>query len=177
MPGPDPTTATLREWIDAAARARGDRPLVLFGDQTVSYAGLGQDARRIAAGFAAAGIRRGDRVGVLLLNRPEYLQVLAGLFTLGTMIVTTVLLVGGYGLRLIGVPPSIDEIIRLFLYVVFAVVYGAFWMGLSILFSVVFRGPYLFLSDSVGTKPVKDPKPWAEVKMSQTFSTGALTVN
>ncbi len=56
------------------------------------------------------------------------------------------MLVAGYGLRMIGVPPTAEEIIRLFLYGVLTVVYGAFWMGLSMLFSVVFQkaAGYLF---------------------------------
>ena len=49
------------------------------------------------------------------------------------------LLIAGYGLSMIGVPPTAEEIIRLFLYFVLTVVYGAFWMGMSILFSVAFR--------------------------------------
>ena len=32
-----------------------------------------------------------------------------------------------------------EEIIRIFIYLVLTVIYGAFWMGLAILFSVVFR--------------------------------------
>jgi ABC-2 type transport system permease protein len=49
------------------------------------------------------------------------------------------LLVAGYGLRMIGVPPTAEEIIRLFLYLVLTIIYGAFWMALAMLFSVVFR--------------------------------------
>ena len=40
---------------------------------------------------------------------------------------------------MIGVPPSAEEIIRLFLYLVLTIIYGAFWMSLAILFSVLFR--------------------------------------
>ena len=40
---------------------------------------------------------------------------------------------------MIGVAPNAEEIIRLFLYFVLTVIYGAFWMGLAILFSVLFR--------------------------------------
>jgi ABC-2 type transport system permease protein len=68
------------------------------------------------------------------------------------MMFTAVLLVAGFGLLLfdlraygfnvigIGVPlPSAEEIIRVFIYIILAVIYGAFWMSLAILFSVVFR--------------------------------------
>jgi len=66
-------------------------------------------------------------------------KFLAGIVAMTLIVGTTLLLVAGYGLRMIGVPPTAEEIIRLFLYLVLAVVYGAFWMGLSMLFSVVFR--------------------------------------
>jgi len=49
------------------------------------------------------------------------------------------LLIAGYGLRIIGVPPSSEEVIRLFIYLVSIIVYGAFWIGLAMLFSVLFR--------------------------------------
>jgi ABC-2 type transport system permease protein len=49
------------------------------------------------------------------------------------------LLVSGYGLRMIGVPPTAEEIIRLFIYLFLTIIFGAFWMGLAILFSVLFR--------------------------------------
>ena len=60
------------------------------------------------------------------------------------MVGTTILLVAGYGLRMIGVPPTAEEIIRIFLYIVLTVIYGAFWMGLVMLFSTTgsFRYPF-----------------------------------
>jgi long-chain acyl-CoA synthetase len=75
------------DWMDARAAALGDRLALVFGERTWTYAEFTDDARRIAAGFAAAGIGRGDRVGVLLLNRPEYLQVLAGCWIRGAVAV------------------------------------------------------------------------------------------
>jgi ABC-2 type transport system permease protein len=61
------------------------------------------------------------------------------MITLAIMMATTLLLVSGFGLRMIGVAPSAEEIIRLFIYFVSIVIFGAFWMGLAILFSVIIR--------------------------------------
>jgi len=61
------------------------------------------------------------------------------MITLAIMIFAGMVLVAGYGLRMIGVPPAAEEIIRLFIYFVAVVIYGAFWMGLAILFSILFR--------------------------------------
>jgi ABC-2 type transport system permease protein len=66
-------------------------------------------------------------------------KFLANLFMLAVMMTTSVLLTGGYGIRMIGIPPSGEEIMRLFLYLVGSLIYGTFWIGLAMLFSVIFR--------------------------------------
>jgi ABC-2 type transport system permease protein len=65
---------------------------------------------------------------------------------------TAVLIVAGFGLfsfdlrgvgfNILGVgvpPPSAEEVIRLFIYILVTVIYGGFWMALAILFSVIFK--------------------------------------
>jgi ABC-2 type transport system permease protein len=42
-------------------------------------------------------------------------------------------------MRVIGVPPSSEEAFRLFLFLVLTTLYGSFWLGLSMLFSVLFN--------------------------------------
>jgi ABC-2 type transport system permease protein len=66
-------------------------------------------------------------------------KFITGMVILSVMVTTSMMLVAGYGLRMIGVPPSAEEIIRLFIYLVLIIVYGAFWIGVSILFSILFR--------------------------------------
>ncbi len=99
----------------------------------------------IALGFDAI---NSERVGGTLsrvLAQPVFRdsvingKFLAGVVALAIMVAAMLLLIAGYGLSMIGVPPTAEEIIRLFLYFVLTVVYGAFWMGMSILFSVAFR--------------------------------------
>ena len=97
----------------------------------------------IALGFDAINSERSGGTLSRLLSQPVYRdsvingKFLAGIITMGIMVATTLLLVSGYGLRMIGVPPTAEEIIRLFIYFVLIIIYGAFWMGLAILFSVV----------------------------------------
>ena len=99
----------------------------------------------IALGFDAINSERTGGTLSRILSQPIYRdsvingKFLAGIVTLSIMIGTTVLLVSGYGLRMIGVPPTAGEIIRLFLYLFLIIVYGAFWLGLAILFSVLLR--------------------------------------
>jgi len=64
-------------------------------------------------------------------------KFLAGIVTLSIMMFATIMIVSGVGLSMIGVPPTAEEIIRLFLYLFFIIIFGSFWMGLAILFSVV----------------------------------------
>jgi len=99
----------------------------------------------IAMGFDAI---NSERVGGTLsrvLAQPVFRdsvingKFLAGVVALSIMVGTMLLLVAGYGLSMIGVPPTPEEIIRLFAYFAMTIVYGAFWMGLAILFSIIFR--------------------------------------
>jgi len=66
-------------------------------------------------------------------------KFLAGITTITVMLLSIGLLLGGLGLRLIGIPPTGDEIARLLVYLLVAVVYVSFWMSLAILFSILFR--------------------------------------
>lgn len=73
--------ALLRE---RAAR-HGERLAVIGGHQRWSYAELDFRADRLAAGFAALGIRPRDRVVIQLPNLPEFLAVCFALFRLGAL--------------------------------------------------------------------------------------------
>ncbi len=99
----------------------------------------------IVLGFDA--INREKNSGTLsrLLSQPIHrdtvfnAKFLAGIVTMAIMLTSVVLLVGGLGMRSIGVPPSSEEALRLFLFLVLTTLYGSFWLGLSMLFSVFFE--------------------------------------
>jgi ABC-2 type transport system permease protein len=80
-----------------------------------------------------------------LVSQPIYrdniinAKFLAGILTITIMLVATVLLGGAMGLRIIGIFPGSEEILRLFFFLVVGIIYGAFWLGLAILFSTLFR--------------------------------------
>ena len=99
----------------------------------------------IALGFDAINSERTGGTLSRILAQPVFRdsvingKFLAGVFTLSVMAGTMLLLVSGYGLTMIGVPPSAEEVIRLFIYLFLIIIYGAFWMGLAILFSVLFQ--------------------------------------
>ncbi len=99
----------------------------------------------IALGFDAINSERSSGTLSRVLAQPVYRdsvingKFIAGMFTLTIMVATMLLLVSGYGLRMIGVPPNAEEIIRIFIFLFLTVIYGAFWMSLAILFSILFR--------------------------------------
>ena len=53
--------------------------------------------------------------------------------------VAILLLITGLGLVIVGVVPGLEELGRLFVYLVISVAYISFWLGLAILFSIFFR--------------------------------------
>jgi ABC-2 type transport system permease protein len=66
-------------------------------------------------------------------------KFLAGVFTISLMLLSIVLVISGFGLTLIGVVPGLEEIWRLLMYLVISIVYISFWLGLAILFSILFK--------------------------------------
>ena len=111
----------------------------------VTFIGIFVPIIGIALGFDAINREYSSGTMSRILSQPIFRdsvingKFLAGIITLAIMMATTLLLVSGFGLRMIGVPPGAEEIIRLFIFFVSIVIYGAFWMGLAILFSVVIR--------------------------------------
>jgi ABC-2 type transport system permease protein len=99
----------------------------------------------IVLGFDAINSERAGGTLSRLLTQPVYRdsvingKFIAGLITMAIMLGTAILLIAGYGLRMIGVPPTAEEIIRLFLFGLVTLVYGGFWLGLAMLFSVAFK--------------------------------------
>ena len=67
------------------AAALGDRPFVVSGDRVVSYAEAHARANRVANALRALGVTRDTRVGVLLRNRLEYLDLWFGISRLGAI--------------------------------------------------------------------------------------------
>lgn len=56
----------LDDLLDQAAAAHPGRPAVCDGDRIITYAGLDKSVTALAADLAGAGVRPGDRVGILV---------------------------------------------------------------------------------------------------------------
>lgn len=80
-----PPTPTLGALLTRRAAATPHRQAVLAADGTADWASLSEGADRAAAVLAAAGIGRGDRVGLLLPNGRLFAEAFFGLARLGAV--------------------------------------------------------------------------------------------
>ncbi|UGS36955.1 class I adenylate-forming enzyme family protein [Capillimicrobium parvum] len=86
MPGVLNTeTQTLPELLRTRAAELGDARFVRDDRVAWSYAEFHHRVTEIAAGLRAAGVQRGDVVGVVLRNGPEYLEVWWAILWLGAV--------------------------------------------------------------------------------------------
>ncbi|MFC1846165.1 ABC transporter permease [Chloroflexota bacterium] len=110
----------------------------------------------IILGFDAINSERSSGNLSRLLSQPIYRDSLingkfaAGIAVLVILIVSIVAVISGLGLRMIGVAPSAEEVLRLFTFIFVSVLYGAFWMSLAILFSVLFKQVTTSILSSLG---------------------------
>jgi len=99
----------------------------------------------IILGFDSINRERVSRTLSKLVSQPIYrdsiinAKFLTGVATITIVLVAIVLLISGLGIRLIGVVPGVEEALRLVAYLIVSILYISFWLGISILFSVVFR--------------------------------------
>ena len=73
--------------FEAALAAHAGRRAIVFEDSVLSYAALDAEVGRIAAGLAAHGVAKGDRVVLFISNRPEFVSVLLATQRLGAIAV------------------------------------------------------------------------------------------
>lgn len=99
----------------------------------------------IGLGFDAINGEHSRRTLSRILSQPIYRDALllgkflAGLATLTISLICLWLLVIGLGLLLLGVPPSGAEVARSLVFLIVALSYAGVWLGVAILFSIIFR--------------------------------------
>src|SRR5262249_53709576 len=76
---------TLVDAVAEHARAPRDGPALSFRGARLTYAELDQLSSACAAAFGALGIRRGDRVGLLLPNCPQFFIAELGAWKIGAI--------------------------------------------------------------------------------------------
>lgn len=78
---------TLGDLLTAAVRRHGERVAVLDGDRAMTYGEVGGAAENVASNLAAHGVRRGDRVVLLLPNCLELAPAVFGTVLAGAVAV------------------------------------------------------------------------------------------
>ncbi len=96
-------------------------------------------------GFDTINRERNEGTLSKLLSQPIYRdsvvngKFLAGVTVITIMMVSIVLVITGLGLIMVGVVPGFGELWRIIIYLVLSIIYISFWLGVAILFSILFR--------------------------------------
>ncbi|MBB3701305.1 ABC transporter permease [Flammeovirga yaeyamensis] len=99
----------------------------------------------ISMGFEAINSEQSKGTLSRILAQPVYRDYIlnakftASLIVLSALFIFITLVVVGFGLLLIGIPPTFDEVLRLFVFSLINIIYVGFWLNLSIFFSVKFK--------------------------------------
>jgi fatty-acyl-CoA synthase len=82
-----PASRTVPDLIDELARRYPEREAVVGSGQRYTYRALRAEVRRLARALHALGVRRGDKVAILMGNRPEWLIADFAITLLGAVMV------------------------------------------------------------------------------------------
>lgn len=99
----------------------------------------------ISMGFDAINTEQNKGTLSRVMSQPIHRDALinakfvSALIVISVMLFALVFLVIGFGLVAIGIPPTAEEFLRLVFFTLVSIVYVAFWLNLSIFFSVKFR--------------------------------------
>ncbi len=113
----------------------------------VAFLGFLIPLTAIALGFDAINSEHARHTLGRILSQPIYRDALlagkflAGLGTLAILLVALWLVVTGMGILFLGLPPGGEEVARGLLFLLATLAFAGVWLGLAMLFSVLFRQP------------------------------------
>jgi ABC-2 type transport system permease protein len=96
-------------------------------------------------GFDTINRERNEGTLSKLLSQPIYRDAvingkfLAGVALITIMMVSILLVITGLGLIILGIVPGVEELWRIFIYLIISIIYISLWLGIAILFSIIFR--------------------------------------
>ncbi len=99
----------------------------------------------LALGFDAVNSERSNGTLNRLVSQPIYRDaIIVGKFLAGTIVIAIVIFsmgiaLGAVGMTATGLVPDVEEVLRILIFLFFTVIYIAFWLAMSILFSVICR--------------------------------------
>ncbi|TEU12780.1 long-chain fatty acid--CoA ligase, partial [Candidatus Bathyarchaeota archaeon] len=77
----------LHAFLENSARKFPDRDAVVFYGRRITYEGLWDSSRRLAAALRGLGVEKGDRVGLLLPNVPQFIIAYNAILAVGGVVV------------------------------------------------------------------------------------------
>ena len=79
----------LFHFLEKSARDYPGQPCTIFKGATITYREMDELTDRIAAGLADLGVNKGDRVGLLIPNTPQFVMAYYGILKAGGVVVAT----------------------------------------------------------------------------------------
>lgn len=76
----------LTQTLHRAARVHPRKPATIFGGRRTDYATMQERVARLAGAFRVAGVKPGDRVGILALNSDRYLEYFYATYWAGAVV-------------------------------------------------------------------------------------------
>lgn len=77
----------LHDLLERNLQEQPDAPFLYYDESTITFADIHKHAERLAIALSHSGIRAGDRVAVMMLNRPEMVYAYFACFRLGVLVV------------------------------------------------------------------------------------------
>ena len=74
--------------LEESARKYPDSPCTLFKGAVITYREMNELTDQLAAGIAALGIKKGDRVGIFMPNTPQFVLTFFGILKAGAVVVS-----------------------------------------------------------------------------------------
>ena len=87
VPTARPKSNTIPALLDEIVAQRPNHPAVLYHGDVLTYSQLRSSAMSVAKSLMALGVKRGDRVGAILGNQPEWLMMSLGASYVGAIFV------------------------------------------------------------------------------------------
>lgn len=78
---------TSIDFLDLQARRRGDAGGLRYRDQAISFGGLADAARDLAADLSARGLGKGDHVALMMANSPAIVAAKYAVWSIGAVVV------------------------------------------------------------------------------------------
>ncbi len=80
---------TMHEMFEESVRKYPDTAITIFKGARISYAEMNRLTDRLAAGLAALGVKKGDRIGIFMPNSPQFVIAYLAISKLGGVVVAT----------------------------------------------------------------------------------------